>query len=96
MAAYALNNLGAVVGYGGYNTGTVGFIWTSADGLLNLNNLLDPVSGAGWTIARPLAINDAGQIVGQGLFNGVPQGLMLSPDEQIWLRACLRAIGKAT
>jgi hypothetical protein len=79
MAAYAVNNLGAVVGYGAYNTSTVGFIWTNADGLLNLNNLLDPVSGAGWTIASPLAINNAGQIVGEGLLNGAPQGFLLTP-----------------
>ncbi|MBI3466450.1 MAG: hypothetical protein HY000_25840 [Planctomycetes bacterium] len=27
--------------------------------------------------------------------NGRAQGLVLSPDEQIWLQACLRAIGAA-
>jgi hypothetical protein len=30
------------------------------------------------------------------VINGEPQGLVLAPEEKIWLRACVQAIGEAT
>jgi probable HAF family extracellular repeat protein len=52
---------------------------TSADGMRNLNDLLDP-SGAGWTLRDAIAINDAGQIVGYGTSPpGAQHGFLLTP-----------------
>ena len=72
--ADSVNNLGAVVG--GYSLDAssaenVAFIYTQAGGMQNLNNLIDPSSGAGWNLTGCGGINDAGQIVASG-YN--PQG----------------------
>jgi hypothetical protein len=81
MAAKAVNDAGAVVGSGAFPGigNSLGFLWTNSGGLMNLNNLLDPVTGAGWTIQIPLAMNNTGQIAGNGLLNGVPAGFLLTP-----------------
>ena len=44
----------------------------------NLNNLIDPASG--WRLDRATGINDAGQIVGEGLFNGDLHVFLLVPE----------------
>jgi probable HAF family extracellular repeat protein len=43
----------------------------------DLNTLLP--NGSGWVLRIAQRINDAGQIVGQGLFNGVFRGFLLTP-----------------
>ena len=58
------------------NTGG-GFIWTSADGMLNLNTLIAPQSG--WVLGGATGINDVGQIVGGGLLNGIDHAYLLTP-----------------
>ena len=70
--ALGVNDLGQVVG--GYSldgTGAAGaaFIYTQADGMQNLNDLID--SSSGWYLETACAINNLGEIVGEG-FN--PQG----------------------
>ncbi len=47
--------------------------------MLNLNNLLDPASGNGWTLQHAVGINNLGQIVGTGLLNGVSESFLLTP-----------------
>jgi hypothetical protein len=64
----AINNLGQIVG-GKY-------LWDHGT-LTDLNTLIDPSSG--WVITSTADINDAGQIVGQGTLNGLPQSLLLEP-----------------
>jgi probable HAF family extracellular repeat protein len=69
-SASAINNLGQVVG-GQY-------LWQ--DGVLtNLNTLLNPALG--WTVTKALDINDNGQIVGQGTFNGAPHWFLMGPAD---------------
>lgn len=45
--------------------------------IVNLNSLLP--AGSGWVLTRPISINDAGEIIGIGTFNGAPSGFKLTP-----------------
>jgi hypothetical protein len=68
MYGAALNDNDQVVGNGFlYNNGTI----------VSLASLL-PL-GSGWSNLNATGINDAGQIVGQGLFNGQEQAFVMSP-----------------
>jgi len=56
---------------------------------MDLNDLVDPVSAAGWHLDIALGINDAGQIVGYGLLDGNLRGFLLSallpvPEPSTW------------
>jgi uncharacterized membrane protein len=59
--ARAINNLGQAVG----NSGGAAFLWTAEEGMLNLNDLIDPEHEIELTMA--LDINDRGVIVSVGL-----------------------------
>lgn len=80
--ARGLNNLGTVVGQSTLSGDTVeaGFV-TRNGSMVNLNSLLDPVSGAGWNVINAVDINDSGWIVAYGTRTGSFQqyGLLLSP-----------------
>jgi probable HAF family extracellular repeat protein len=64
-----INASGHVVGtsYPTGNTASHAFLYTSGSGMVDLNSLIDPLSG--WELTEGNAINDAGQITGIG-FNG--------------------------
>src|SRR5690606_41930251 len=54
------------------------FPWSdSATGIIDLNMLIDPLSG--WQLTEGRAINDLGQITGTGVFNGQTRGFLLTP-----------------
>ena len=80
--ATAINTAGDVVGYssthvsGTANVADHAFIWTSADGMIDLNTQLDG-SGADWVLQQAEGINDAGEIVGFGEFD--PDGAGPNP-----------------
>ena len=77
--AFDINDRSEIVGWSGTPTGRHGFIWTKDGGMLDLNVMLDH-SGAGWTIRQPTAINNAGQIVGNGYNpDGFSHGFLLTP-----------------
>src|SRR5262245_49499561 len=66
--ASAINTVGQVVG------GKL--LWH--DGVVtDLNTLIDPSTG--WTITKAVDINDSGQIVGQGTFNGQTNWFFMGP-----------------
>jgi len=44
-----------------------------------LQSVLD-ATGAGWTNIEGVAINNAGQIAGDGLHNGVPSAFIMTPS----------------
>jgi probable HAF family extracellular repeat protein len=68
-SAADVNNLGAVVGTSGSGISDIrAFVWTEAEGMLDLNGLLD-VSGSGWRLLQAAANNDAGQIAGWGYYD---------------------------
>ena len=80
-SAQDINNAGQVVGYT-YGTGnpfdTQAFLYHQGS-LTNLNSLLDS-TGKGWNLLGAIAINNNGQIVGEGLNpNGQRAGYLLSP-----------------
>jgi probable HAF family extracellular repeat protein len=77
-SANAINDLGQIVGV--TNLGGPGnshaFIYSFGQ-YQDLNNLIDPNSG--WELTNATAINDEGEIIGTGLFNGAFQTFLLTP-----------------
>jgi probable HAF family extracellular repeat protein len=53
------------------------FIWTSKDGMRDLNSMIPPNSG--WDLHHAASINNAGQIVGYGTINGADHAYLLTP-----------------
>lgn len=53
------------------------FLWTEAGGMMDLNSLIG--TNSGWTLVQAFGINDAGQIVGEGNFNGRNYAVLLNP-----------------
>ena len=78
--AEGINNLGQVVGLSapiGANPGHA-FVWSSSTGMLDLNNLI--AANSGWLLESATAINDKGQIVGNGTLNGQTEAFLLTPQ----------------
>jgi hypothetical protein len=76
--AMGINSRGDVVGVGLPVLGLrQGFIYTDADGMRGLNQLIDPMSG--WYILGAAAINDAGQIVGWASGPTGQRAVLLTP-----------------
>jgi probable HAF family extracellular repeat protein len=90
---YAVNNLGQVIG--SFTDGDYGYpyLWDSTAGMRPLNSLLDPVTGAGWTLLQANDINNVGQIVGYGFHNGVVRGYLLTPVPEPSAIALLATVG---
>jgi uncharacterized membrane protein len=84
--ARAINNLGQVIGTGGEPdpaaghafSGVIPVIWL--DGQIYLLQSLLDASGEGWQITEAVAINNAGQIAGNGIHNGVPSAFIMNPN----------------
>jgi probable HAF family extracellular repeat protein len=79
--AFAINNSGQVVGDAdiyipGFGNREEAVIWSGGQ-ISDLNSLLPP--GSGWYLLEATAINDHGQIVGNGFYNGQPHGFLLTP-----------------
>jgi probable HAF family extracellular repeat protein len=76
---YGVNNAAQVVGQ--YSDGVFGhpYLWDATNGMRDLNSLLEPASGAGWTLYTVNDINNVGQIVGQGRHNGEVRAFVLTP-----------------
>jgi probable HAF family extracellular repeat protein len=53
------------------------FFWSENTGMRDLNDLIDPNSG--WTLSQAFAINDSGQIVGEGFLDGKQYAVLLNP-----------------
>ena len=76
--AQAINNCDFVVGgYGPVFDAYRAFLWTQKGGFQDLNSLVP--DGLGWTLKIASAINDRGEIVGQGELNGNDRGFLLIP-----------------
>ncbi|HWH69180.1 MAG TPA: PKD domain-containing protein, partial [Candidatus Sulfotelmatobacter sp.] len=75
-SAFALNRQGQVVGEAATPGGAShAFLWQDG-ALTDLNSLLP--ANSGWELTSAQFINDAGQIVGYGLFNGLSQWFLLN------------------
>jgi probable HAF family extracellular repeat protein len=91
--AIDINPQGQVVGRSAVATGERAFLWTpiTPNGtiglMVDLNTLVDPSSGAGWTLQSAQSINELGQIAGYGMFDpdgpggaaAVERGFLLTP-----------------
>ncbi|MCC7203733.1 MAG: LEPR-XLL domain-containing protein [Phycisphaeraceae bacterium] len=75
--ALGVNDLGAVVGYATGADGQARAFVSYNDSIIDLNLLIDPLSG--WTLTRAVDINNQGQIIGQGTYLGQPRAFLLTP-----------------
>jgi len=74
---YAIDNLGRVVGESLDSTGNVrAFLWQEGQ-MVDLNSLIPAESG--WTLLCAIAINNHGQIVGEGVRAGQKRPFLLTP-----------------
>lgn len=79
-AGYGLNAKGTVVGMSGvdcFSSDMVAMVYQGGR-MSDLNTLLD-ASGAGWRLTLALGVNDAGTIVGTGIFGGVTHAFKAVP-----------------
>jgi probable HAF family extracellular repeat protein len=53
------------------------FLYKSGSGMIDLNSLIDPLSG--WELVQGFAINDSGQIAGWGYLDGEGHSFLLTP-----------------
>lgn len=84
--ARGLNNFNHVVG----DSAGRAFLWRPGLGMIDLNTLLPPESG--WVLQYAVGINDAEQIVGFGILNGVDHTWMMTipaPGTGVLLLAAL-------
>jgi len=79
-APRAINNSGTVVGdaFDRFLNVTP-FIWNGSTGMQRLDSLLD-TTGQGWTLFYAADINESGQIVGTGFYDGEVRGFLLTPS----------------
>jgi probable HAF family extracellular repeat protein len=77
--AYGINDAGVVVGMSTVEGKERAFIWDSTNGVRDLTSLLP--AGSGWVLGAAYAINNNGQIVGYGWYNGIknPAAFLLVP-----------------
>ena len=61
------------------STSTVPFLYTLQDGMRDLNSLLSPADQQKWKLTEARSINELGQIVGTGTFNGDQRAFLLNP-----------------
>ncbi len=83
----AINDFGVVVGESRQDNTTDRAAFVYNNGLMeNLNDLIDPDSG--WVLNFALDINNSGQIVGTGTYNGQARGFVLTlnavPEPASW------------
>ena len=72
----AINASGVVVG-NSWSVVEPGHAWVWSNGLMeDLNSL---INAPGWELLEAHDVNDLGQIVGLGRFNGVRHGFLLNP-----------------
>jgi len=77
-SATGINNKGQVVGSAGFSLApNHAVIWSQPAGMQDLNDLIP--ANSGWTLQYANAINDDGQITGQGTINGKVHAFLLTP-----------------
>jgi probable HAF family extracellular repeat protein len=92
--AYDINSLGQVVGRSCARSverpqGVNAVLWDENNCILDLNTVIPADSG--WILEEAFAINDSGQIVGYGTFNGEEQrAFLLTPVHEITIDVILK------
>lgn len=76
---YAINDLGQVTGWAySSDKDERAFLYTNGS-MIDLNTVLSPDSG--WTLLGATGINNAGQITGFGVYDGLSQAYLLTPND---------------
>ena len=84
-----INNPGTVVGYDLDAQGSARpFVCLSFRQVFDLNTLIPVAAQKRWVLQVAQGINDRGQIVGFGTFDGIPSGFLLTPSERISSPSC--------
>ena len=78
---YGINNAGWTVGISATSTFTNVAFLHDGTGMIDLNTIL--VDGVGWLLTEATGINDLGQIVGTGTFNGESRAFLLTPVSDV-------------
>jgi probable HAF family extracellular repeat protein len=85
-SASKVNNLGHALGWSAFspdgsfnNVSPEKLVLWRDGGVFELQSVLDPATGAGWTISTASGINNQGQIVGLGVHNGQNRAYLLTP-----------------
>ena len=73
--ALAVNHGNEIVGYSTSNGGSRAVLWYGNQ-VVDLNTLHN-ATGAGWTLVEATGINTYGQIVGNGIYNGLKRPFIL-------------------
>lgn len=87
-SATRINDLGQAFGWsalsqdGTWNVGPEKLVLWRDGGVFELQSVLDPETGAGWTLLNANGINNLGQIVGLGVHNGQNRAYLLTPIAQ--------------
>ena len=77
-SAMSINNSGTIVGWANtLSNGARAFVWRQGAGMVDLNTLLP--SNSGWVLVSASAINDRGQIAGEGVYNGQRKIFLMNP-----------------
>ena len=78
--AYDINDAGVAVGYSYLAGNAVTHAFAAVNGqMIDLNSLL--AANSGWVLEAAYGINDQGDIVGTGSFDGVQQSFLLDPPQ---------------
>ena len=75
--AWAMNNQNEIIGQARIEDQLAAFLWSEQNGIEDLNALIAP--GSGWFLTGAFSINDRGQIVGDGFYNGKYSAFLLQP-----------------
>ena len=75
--ADAINDSGIIVGSTMFTAQSRATVFDPDLGPVDLNSLL--VNGSGWTLQSARRVNDAGQIAGIGMYQGIESGFLLDP-----------------
>jgi probable HAF family extracellular repeat protein len=76
-----INADGTIVGRSATADSGHAFIVEDGGAMVDLNDRMDPGTGAGWELLAAWAINDRGQIVGNGLHDGRLAAFRLTPKD---------------
>jgi uncharacterized membrane protein len=77
--ATAVNSLGEILGSSTASDGTSRLVLWQDGVAVELQTVLDPTTGAGWTLSAAAAINNLGQIAGTGVHNGQSRAFLMTP-----------------
>ena len=79
--ATGISNAGIVVGFSRIPNELIthAFVYTTADGLQDLNSLITPALG--FQLSEAFDVNELGQIVATGFVDGEPHTFLLTPTD---------------